>query len=77
MALCNIPAKRRFQTYLASLVNKSQLSEAYKGRSTLTDTRMAFPCAIFTIHHAFYPCMWAYVGHVILDTRLPLFSRVR
>ena len=31
--------------------------------------------AIITIRHPSYPSIWAYVTHVILDTRLPLFSR--
>ena len=33
-----LPTKRRFQTYLATLVNKTWLSEAYKNHSTLADT---------------------------------------
>ena len=37
-----LPAKRRFQTYLASADNKTWLSVAYKDRSTLADTRVAF-----------------------------------
>ena len=34
---------------------------------------MARPQAIFTIRHPSYPSIWAYVTHVILDTRFPFF----
>ena len=34
------------------------------------------PHTIFTICHPSYPSIWAYVTHVTLDTRLPLFSHV-
>ena len=42
MVLCTLPAKRRFQTYLASLVNRTWLSKADEDRSTLADTRVVF-----------------------------------
>jgi hypothetical protein len=34
----------------------------------------ARPRTIFTIRHPSYPRIWAYVTHVTLDPRLPLFS---
>ena len=87
----SLAAKRRFQTYLASLVDQMKLCEASKDRTTLTDSQCSFlfhpyrtrvlenrahPRAIFMIRHPSYPSLWAYVAHVILDPRLPLFSRV-
>ena len=88
----SLTAKRQFQTRLASLVDQTKFCEASKDCTTLTDSQhslpfhpywtrvlenRAHPRAIFTIHHPSYPSIWAYVAHVTLDPRLPLFSRVR
>ncbi len=92
VAPCSLATKHRFQTCLASLVNQTKLCEASKDRTTLADSQCsllfhlyqtrelenrACPRAIFTVHHPSYPSIWAYVTHVTLDPRLPLFSRVR
>ena len=88
----SLAAKRRLQTCLASLVDQTKLCEASKDRTTLADSQCSLlfhphwtrelenrarPRAIFTIRHPSYPSIWAYVAHVTLDPRLPLFSRVR
>ena len=70
---------------------QKQLFEASKDHDTLTWRlwhhifhphrtgvleNMIRPHAIFTICHPSYPSMWAYVTHMTLDPRLPLFSHV-
>ena len=85
----SLAAKRRFQTCLASLIDQTKLCEASKDRTTLTDSpcsllfhcyrtraleNHARPHAVFTIRHPSYPSIWAYITHVTLDPRLPLFS---
>ena len=87
----SLAAKRRFQTCLAFLVDQTKLCEASKDRTTLADSQCSLlfhcywtrvlenrthPRAIFMIRHPSYPSVWAYVMHVTLDPRLPLFSRV-
>ena len=34
---------------------------------------MVHPCTIFTIHHPSYPSIWAYITHMTLHPRFPLF----
>ena len=78
----------RFRINPPTSVYQTQLFESFKDPTTLTWRlwhrtfircwagtleNMANPYAIFTIRHPFYPSIWAYVIHVTLDTRLPLF----
>ena len=85
----SLAAKRQFQTCLASLVDQTYLCEASKDSTFLADSQCsllfhqyrawalencAHPHTIFMICHPSYPTTWAYVMHMTLDTRLPLFS---
>ena len=85
------PLSRRLQTYLSSLVFQTCLCEASEDRTTFADsqysllfhlcqTRVLENCAcpriIFMIRHPFYPSIWGHITQVMLDPRLPLFTRV-